>query len=192
MISPIDLHPAVDGDLGSPSFLGFAMDATIEDTGSTIMADVGSGGTLMVDARPFNLEQFHFHAPSEHVIDGKHAACEIHFVFRTGEQYAAVGLLIVEGDPATGSLASIIEALGVVAAGNTTAVDLGVLTALERTPTIRYEGSLTTPPFTEGVVWLIEAHPMTASHEQIASLQSRYSGNNHTLQSREGATVVMG
>lgn len=192
MNSPIDLHPATDGDIGSPSFIGFAMNATIEDTGTTVMADVGSGGTLIVESRPFTLEQFHFHAPSEHVIDGKHADCEIHFVTRSRDQYAAVGILIVEGDPATGSLGSIIEALGTVASGTTTAIDLGVLAALGHTPTLRYEGSLTMPPFTEGVVWLIEAHPMTASPEQIASLQARYSGNNHPLQPRKGVTVLVG
>jgi carbonic anhydrase len=131
------------------------------------------------------LVQYHFHAPSEHTIDGEHAPLEVHFVHKTAAgKLAVIGILVEEGtrdvlwDP-------IIEALP-AAPGDTRHVeDLDLdMSELRPLPTryYRYAGSLTTPPCCEGVQWVVMAEKRQISIEQMAALVSHLHDNNPPVQ----------
>ncbi len=123
------------------------------------------------------LRQFHFHVPAEHRIapsDGKGSetigfAMEVHLVHdRTdGEGRSVVAILFREGDE-NPFLAKLIDSM---AGGVGHEVDLRGLLPAEPTRIFVYQGSLTAPPCSEGVIWLVAENPMTASAEQIAALR---------------------
>jgi carbonic anhydrase len=122
----------------------------------------------------YTLQQFHFHAPSEHAINGRLADAEMHLVHRNtlGEQAVVAVLLIVDDAKANPLFDQIIfgAPVGVSAA---TEFDLGgEINAKDLLPRNRryytYTGSLTTPPCTEGVDWFVMAEPVAISSAALA------------------------
>jgi carbonic anhydrase len=133
----------------------------------------------------FELVQFHFHAPSEHTIDGEFAPLEVHFVHKSASgQLAVLGVLVEEGeyDPLW---EPIIENLP---AGpddprrlENLSFDMSQLRPLPRRY-FRYIGSLTTPPCSEGVEWAVVAEKQQISPEQMAAVVSNLHANNRPVQ----------
>ncbi|MEI7926721.1 MAG: carbonic anhydrase family protein, partial [Chloroflexota bacterium] len=78
--SPIDIAGTQPGLLGRTSIKWQAAPLSVVNNGHTIQADVANGGAIEVDGVPYTLVQFHFHAPSEHTVNGKRFAMETHFV----------------------------------------------------------------------------------------------------------------
>jgi carbonic anhydrase len=142
----------------------------IFNNGHTIEVEAEGGNFIEVDGEPFELVQFHFHSPSEHTVRGRGYDMELHLVHRNAEsELAVVGVLLRRGG-SSGALAPIFESLP---------EDVDVHHALEHTfdpgsflPAsrrhYRYDGSLTTPPCTEGVRWLVLFDSLTVSDEHLA------------------------
>ena len=142
---------------------------------------------------PFELVQFHFHAPSEHTVADRHLPMEIHFVHRSAAGKLAVLGVLVEKGPHNASFAPLASALpkseGSPKPLDQVAVNLGEL--LPKTRAIyRYEGSLTTPPCSEQVSWLVMKAPIELSAEQISTLAAALSDNSRPVQSSHGRSVV--
>lgn len=181
--TPIDVTGAVEVDLADPVFDYAALAATVVNNGHTIQANASEGNTVTVDGAVSPLKQIHFHAPSEHTIDGVSAAAEVHFVHKTDDDViTVVGVMIVEGTEANAAWQPYVDAL-TTAEGAETAVELDWAAMLPgaRT-TFRYTGSLTTPPCTEGVNWLLMSEPVALSADQIAAFVAAYEGNNRPVQ----------
>jgi carbonic anhydrase len=163
---------------------------TLLNTGSpdeeaTIRADVPAGtASLKLRRVRYELLQFHWHTPSEHEIEGRRTALEMHFVHRAADgSLLVVGVFIEEGRR-NRKLGPIFRALP--EHPGDTAVVSGVKhrgLRPDEDESFRYGGSLTTPPFTEGVQWIVLADPITMSEEQIDAFRELFEdGNSREVQ----------
>lgn len=192
--SPIDLTDAsivagaeLERQLGS-SVLTAGQRAKVMDlidNGHTIQVTNDVPATLDLDGERFRLVQYHFHAPSEHTIDGQHAPLEVHFVHKSKAGNLAVfGVLAEEGahdpiwDPVFSALPS--------KPGDKRHIE-GLELEIEELQLLpqryfRYNGSLTTPPCSEGVRWVVMAERRQLSPEQLEAITSRLHDNNRPVQ----------
>lgn len=175
--SPINLVNEIHGNLPKLEFEYYSSTVDEINNGHTIQQNIKPGSFLRVPERGLNFElkQFHFHSPSEHTIDGESFAMEMHFVHADKKgNLAVVGVLIEEGEehPVLNQLWSFMPE----SPGETSQEPIGIEETNLLPPTreyYAYSGSLTTPPCTEGVRWLVLKTPVQASSKQIATFKSR-------------------
>lgn len=164
------------------------------DHEKTIRANVSPGeGTLMLSGHQWSLAQFHFHTPSEHLINGRASPMEMHLVFSD----AADNLLVVGRDIEQGlfknrALAPIFSDLPQTAEETLDIEHFNLNSLLPNyLGSFRYSGSLTTPPFTEGVSWVELASPLYLSGSQINAFKSLFpEGNSREVQDLNGRIVL--
>lgn len=190
--SPIDISAPSDNDLTNIGFHYQPSEVHIFNNGHTVQVNYDAGSFIELDAVRYDLLQFHYHAPSEHVVDGKSFAAEIHLVHKNTEgQLAVVGILLEEGNENLAFEPFInhmpVEKSEVKNAGITT-------NANEFLPniqtTFRYSGSLTTPPCSEGVNWLVMTMPVELSPGQLSKLDEVFENNNRPLQDLNDRSIV--
>lgn len=172
--SPIDLAAAGAQDLANLVFQYQPSAINILNNGHTVQVNYDSGSSIELDGHRYKLLQFHFHAPSEHTINGQPAAAELHLVHEIDDDSpqprdkAVVGVLIQAGveNPAFQTVWNNLY----VANATPQPVD-GEVNAAEMLPalqtTYRYAGSLTTPPCTENVAWNVMTEPIEMSPAQL-------------------------
>ncbi|MCP4045361.1 MAG: carbonic anhydrase family protein [Gammaproteobacteria bacterium] len=176
--SPINLVAALHADLPQLVFDYYSKSILDEvNNGHTIQQNVQPGSFLRIPdwGMNFALKQFHFHSPSEHTVNGESFAMELHFV-HTDENgsSAVVGVFIDEGEehPVLSKMWSFMPEN----AGETSVQSIGI-EETDLLPSTReyftYGGSLTTPPCSEGVKWMVLKTPIEASVEQIAIFKAR-------------------
>jgi carbonic anhydrase len=203
--SPIDLAnavktrlPAVDLDRpGEGEFEVLTQASVVDalDNGHTIQVNSKTGEKLTVDGNVYALLQFHFHAPSEHTVDGRHLPMEMHFVHQADDgALAVVGVLVEEGAPNPG-VAPLWAQLAEVP-GTVTTVELRAEFAEPVFPDAgsgfyHYVGSLTTPPCSESVQWYVRKTFTTLSKEQIAEFTAVYNHNNRPVQVRNDRALYL-
>ena len=162
------------------------------NNGHTIQVNYSEGDTLTVGDSAYQLAQYHFHAPSEHTIDGRHFPMEMHMVHTNADGHLAViGVLIVEGahNPAFDPIWTNLPAkTGTEHHLEHIKVDVDSLLPVERT-TYRYDGSLTTPPCSEGVKWFVMTNPIALSKAQIAAFTVLFPHNVRPVQPLNGRFV---
>jgi len=175
--SPVDLTADFDLELPELLFQYHGTPVRELNNGHTIMLQVRPGNYLEIpelDQR-FNFKQAHFHSPSEHTVDGRSFAMEVHLVHANEDgELAVVGIMFEEG--AEDFMLNRIWSFMPENEGETTESPLTVFEAGVLPPTreyFRYNGSLTTPPCSEGVTWMILKQHMTASADQISRFQQR-------------------
>ena len=160
------------------------------DNGHTIEAEAeGAAGSILLGDTRYELVQFHFHAPSEHTVAGRRFPMELHLVHRSADgRLAVIGILIREGreNAALGRLLALAPAKGSEEEADVSPADL--LPASRAS--YRYRGSLTTPPCTEGVRWIVLRDPIELSGQQILAFTHRYFGNNRPTQPLNGRMVL--
>ncbi len=190
--SPIDLGEAAVAELPDLVVDYAAGAVSVIDNGHTVQAnDTVGGSAITVDGTRFSLLQMHFHSPSEHTIDGEFAPAEVHFVHRSeAGELAVIGVMLTEGDVPSDAWAAYTEAAS-VGEGNTveTSLDWPALLPAEMS-TVRYAGSLTTPPCTEGVRWMVMDTPVPLAAEQLEALAAAHEGNHRPVQVLNGREVV--
>lgn len=158
----------------------------IIDNGHTIQITVDEGSTFTFGDKTYNLKQFHFHTPSEHTLDGQHAPMEMHMVHQgEGGDLAVVGVLFQEGKTLNENFTKIIANLP-NAKGESKHIKDANLNLKVHLPrdnyAYHYTGSLTTPPCSESVQWLVLRDPVTLSKDQIEAFSSRIGPNNRPTQ----------
>jgi carbonic anhydrase len=193
--SPIDIDQAGADDPATTASLQVTHAAHVADgvnNGHTIQINYSQGDVLTVDGQPFDLVQYHFHSPSEHTVKGQHHPMEMHLVHKSADnRLAVIGVFIAEGvhnaafDPVWSSLPA---TKGAETHLENVMVDVNQLlpTSME---SYRYDGSLTTPPCSEGVEWIVMTTPIQMSPEQINAFRSIISGNNRPTQPLNGRAV---
>jgi len=189
--SPIDVTVTDEKDLTNISFHYQSSDIRILNNGHTVQVNYDAGSYIEVDGQRFDVLQFHYHAPSEHAVNGKLLAAELHIVHKNSDgQLAVVGILIAEG----AENQAFQPFLDNLPAEESEEKDTGtLLNAADLLPAIqttyRYSGSLTTPPCTEGVTWLLMTNPVELSAGQIAALEHVFEGNNRPVQALNNRSV---
>lgn len=191
--SPIDLADFVKADLKPLKLAYKAGAADIVNNGHTVQVDYAKGSTLTVDGRAFELLQFHFHAPSENTVQGKPFPMEGHLVHADKDGNLAVLAVMFREGAANALLAKLWEKMP-GKAGDKNSLPQG-LSAAQLLPKdrdyYRYNGSLTTPPCSEGVRWLLLKKPATASKAQIEQFSKAVGvANNRPLQAVNARPVL--
>jgi carbonic anhydrase len=163
------------------------------NNGETIEVRSDGAQTLRIGGKAFGLVQFHFHAPAEHLVAGDRSPLEIHFVHQAADgERAVLGALVETGrrNRAFGALRRSFPEQ----AGEETRVERPIaltrlLPASRRA--YRYPGSLTTPPCTEGIRWIVLARPVTVSARQLQALEEIVEGNSRPIQPRNGRSLIL-
>ena len=163
----------------------------IINNGHTIQVNVPPGSKLRIDSQPFELVQFHFHRPSEEQINGKPSAMVAHFVHKNSEgRLAVLGVLLKEGNENPG-----IKALWTHAPAkegpevSPEGVNFNPANLLPREYEFySYEGSLTTPPCTEGVRFFILKSQVNISREQVEAFP--FKKNARPVQPQNGRAIA--
>ena len=191
--SPIDLKGARKGDNEDVSLAWKPFAPVVLNNGHTIQANAAAGNTTKSADKTYVLRQMHFHHLSEHSVDGKLSPMEAHFVHEgPGGNLLVLGVLIKEGkeNPEIAKLWEVAPAKEGEATAKS-AVDFAKLVPV-RSDFYRYGGSLTTPPCSEIVEWVVFRDPITASKEQIEAFARLYPANNRPVQSLNDRTIVFG
>lgn len=191
--SPIDLGNFIEADLPAIVFDYKPGGRQVVNNGHAIQVNYDSGSKITVDDTQFELKQFHFHSPSENIVDGKSFPVEAHFVHVDGKGNLAVVALMFE----QGGSNSVLEKIWPHVPRNEngkadleTPVAAVDLLHADR-DYYRYDGSLTTPPCSEGVRWFVLKRPAKASPEQLRLVSEVMGhGNNRPIQPL-GARVVL-
>lgn len=165
------------------------------NNGHTVQADVSdTADTVSLDGASYTLAQFHFHTPSEHALNGKHYPLEMHFVNKdAGGHIAVVGVFVQTGAENT-LLAPVFNALPSTEtpagthAGKPVQVDIAAVLPKNLKAYV-YTGSLTTPPCTEGVHWIVLEQPIEMSSTQIEAFKKIFHDNHRPLQKISGREV---
>jgi len=192
--SPVDVPSSAPGKAQPAKIAYRAGAADIVNNGHTVQVDYKPGSVVTVDGRAYELKQFHFHAPSENRIDGKTFPLEGHLVHADAQgKLAVVAVMFTEGAD-NAALASLWKNLP-THEGEKQAVpasfDASALLPAERSY-YRFAGSLTTPPCSEGVTWLVMRTPVTASAAQVAAFTKAVGfANNRPVQPLNGRKVVL-
>ncbi|WP_051133571.1 carbonic anhydrase [Nocardia paucivorans] len=194
--SPIDLPAHTELHPDDHIDIEYGVLETVETTnnGHTVQANVpaGNGNRILIAGRPYELTQFHFHTPSEHTIDGAGAAMELHLVHTGPGGALAVLAILLQPDGGRSPFASLLTdppaELG--ASVRTGPLDLRVLLPANRAQ-FRYEGSLTTPPCSEGVTWTVLRHPMSVAGSEVDRYRALFPHSNRPVQPRYGRPVTV-
>jgi|GEM_PF-110122 len=193
--SPIDIPPSAatnPADLGltyNPSALN------IFNNGHTIQVNYDPGSALKIDGDTYELVQYHFHAASEHTVSGKQRPMELHLVHKNAKnQLAVVGVFLEQGVE-NAAYAPIFNNLP-AKEGEPHAVPGVKVDGDDLLPAVktywRYNGSLTTPPCTEGVKWLVMNTPVAVSAGQIGKYTAIYPNNARPVQPLGNRQFIVG
>lgn len=189
--SPIDISQFEVAGHPNIIFNYKASAATVINNGHTIQANLADrDNSIAVDDVPFQLIQFHFHTPSEHTINGLSFPIELHLVHSDAAGNLAVVGVMMRNGAENRELSSIFNSK---AAERESAFedsfDISNLLP-EGAAYYRYTGSLTTPPCTEGVMWIVLETPIEMSEMQIQSFKEIFPFNNRPIQPLNGRRII--
>jgi carbonic anhydrase len=189
--SPIDIREGLKLSLDPVAFDYQPSSFKVQDNGHTIQVNLAAGNSIEVLGQRFELVQFHFHRPSEESIDGRRFDMVAHFVHKSLEGRLAVVAVLIERGGAQGQLQQVwnnlpLEKGDTVSARGT--LDLERLLPSDR-GYFTYMGSLTTPPCSEGVLWMVMKQPLQASADQLGVFARLYPMNARPIQSASGRLI---
>ncbi|WP_373988884.1 carbonic anhydrase [Duganella sp. BuS-21] len=189
--SPIDIRDGMKVELEQINFDYHPSSFNVTDNGKTVQVMVGGGNFITVGNRMYELIQFHFHRPSEERINGKGYEMVVHLVHKDGEGRIAMLALLLE----RGKQQPVIQTVwnNLPLEKYDTAAPSTVLDPMDLLPARReyftFMGSMTTPPCTEGVLWLVMKEPVQASPAQMALFSRLYPLNARPVQPGAGRII---
>ena len=191
--SPIDIVDPKKEKLPAIGFSYHAASLNVINNGHTIQVNYAAGSSIERDGKTYQLAQFHFHHMSENAIKGQHTPMELHLVHKDNDGNLAVVAVMLKEGKANKQVATVWSNLPSVEGKENTpasvAVDAaGLLPHKHKYHT--FPGSLTTPPCSENVLWLVLEERVTLSKEQIAKFAAVYPNNARPLQPLNGRTVL--
>ena len=189
--SPIDIRSGVRVDLEPIQFDYRPTGFRVVDNGHTIQVNLDGGNSIEVQGRRYDLLQFHFHRPSEERIDGRQFDMVAHLVHKDPEGRLAVVAVLLDRGSAHPLVQTVWNNLPlekgseVVVRAN---LDMNHLLPADRRY-FTYMGSLTTPPCSEGVLWMVMQQPVPIANEQINVFSRLYPMNARPVQSASGRLI---
>ncbi len=193
--SPINIQTSetIKASLPPLGVTSASLEGTIVDNGHTLQVTITRGDQIVeLLGTQYKLSQFHFHRQSEHAVDGVHAAMEAHFVHTAPDgTNAVIGVLLDVGDanplleralqqmPAVKNVGQSFE--GSIQIQDLLPADLSYWT---------YTGSLTTPPCSQGLSWIVLKNRRTISTAQVTQFGQRFGHNARPLTKRNHRPVL--
>ena len=190
--TPIDLAGGMKAEAGALALDYKPLPLRVVNNGHTIQVNADAGCSCSIGGAKYDLLQFHFHHPSEHLLAGKSFDLECHFVHKSGANaLAVVGVFIKPGakNPALAPLFDSMpskEGPEVKVSGT---IDPSALMP-KSGGYFRYMGSLTTPPCSEGLTWTVFKEPIEASPDQIKQFASLFANNARPVQRRNRRFLI--
>jgi carbonic anhydrase len=190
--SPIDVSETIDAKLKLVGFGYKAGGYEVVNNGHTIQVNIEDGSHIIVDNAHFNLKQFHFHSPSENHISGKSYPLEAHLVHADKDGNLAVVAVVFNEGKANAVVDAAWREMPKAEGKNALSTKVSAAGLLPKDRAYyRYNGSLTTPPCTEGVRWIVMKKPMTVSKDQLNAFQSTLGfANNRPIQPANARPVL--
>jgi carbonic anhydrase len=189
--SPIDIRNGIKVEQEPLRFDYKPSYFRIIDNGHTIQVNYGAESRLTVLGRTYELLQFHFHRPSEERIDGRAFDMVVHLVHKDLDgKLAVVAVLLQEGkaNPLIQTLWNNLPLEKNEEYSPKASLEIANLLPANR-DYYSYMGSLTTPPCTEGVLWLVLKQPVELSAEQIRVFTRFYASNARPIQKQNGRVI---
>lgn len=191
--SPIDIETYKTNEVSARlEFYYKASSVELINNGHTVQAIPDKDNYIIALGKSYHMRQIHFHDPSEHHLDGVIYPMEIHMVHTDSSGGLAVVALLVKEGPSN-------SVLGAIWSGLPHDIDEhsrpdGKLDMLKLIPDMQdiyhYQGSLTTPPCTEGVEWFVIGNPIRMSKEQISEFKKLHPGNSRPIQDPSPVEVI--
>ena len=193
--SPIDIrtHDVHGGSLPALVFNYKPTPLHIVDNGHSIQVDVEPGSFLTIGGKTYQLVQFHFHHPSEERIDGKAADMVAHLVHRNSEGALAVVAVMLNPGKANDMVETLWSHLPKQKEHELDFAKLRINPAAllpSNHSYYTYTGSLTTPPCTEGVRWVVLKSPSSLSKREISTFAARYPNDARPVQPLNGREIL--
>jgi len=203
--SPINLpQKAEPSSFASIDFRYQPTKLNISNTGKSLTVTYDPGSSLVVDDREYALEQFHFHVPGEHHLNGLEFPMEAHLVHRAADGELLVVAIMFYGGvinkpqvmatvintPALDSIWQQMPAAG-SQVGAADSVNVADLLPVDRTY-MTYQGSLTTPPCSEGVRWIVLTTPSVVGPDHLEKFRTLVGRNNRPIQPLNGRLIQSG
>lgn len=187
--SPIDITNAVKSNLPPLKFDYHPIPLVIQNNGHTVQVTTTDAGTLTIGEENYKLVQFHYHTPSDEVINHKQADMVIHLVHKNDKRELAVVAVLLDASSQTEGNNHFVEVVsnnlpatpGEPQKKGEVSIDLNELLPKDLNY-YAYEGSLTAPPCTEGVKWHILKHHVTLSKAELEKFSKLYPNNNRPVQ----------
>ncbi|HEU4647799.1 MAG TPA: carbonic anhydrase family protein [Gemmatimonadales bacterium] len=190
--SPIDIRNPQRTGLPQLTFDYHPVPLKIINNGHSIQVDYAPGSFITVGTRKYQLIQFHFHHPSEETINGHAYDMVAHLVHRDADGHLAVVAVLFKQGHANPLIQRLWDHLPMIV-GSEMAVDSVRVSAADLLPGhtgyFTFDGSLTTPPCTEGVRWLVLSDPAEISSAELHTLGSLYPNNARPTQPLNGRIV---
>ena len=191
--SPIDIRDGAKLALEPIRFDYKPAPLRMIDNGHTVQINYAEGSSILVAGERYELKQFHFHKPAEERVEGRTYDMVAHLVHQSADgRLAVVAVLFEVGEQSNAFIAGLwphlpLESLREVAPLEAS-VDVNNLLPEARSY-YTYMGSLTTPPCSEGVLWLVLKTPVQISREQVGVFGRLYAMNARPLQPANGRLI---
>jgi carbonic anhydrase len=169
-----------------------ASGGTVVNNGHTIQVDVVGENTLTVRGATYKLVQFHAHHPAEERVNNKSFSMVMHLVHRSAEGKLAVIAVLMDPGPANLLIQKVWTHMPLDVQDKvrmpSDLINLNDLLPVDRRY-YQFMGSLTTPPCTEGVLWMVLKQPVTLSREQLRVFAQLFPNNARPVQPLQGRIV---
>jgi carbonic anhydrase len=192
--SPIDIRDGIPVQLDPIQFDYRSSAFRVIDNGHTVQVNVEPGNSITVGGRRYDLVQFHFHRPSEERINGRQYDMVAHLVHKDLEGRLAVVAVLMDQGKAHPVVQQVWNNLPLEKNQEQAALsnmDLNLLLPEQR-QYYTYMGSLTTPPCSEGVLWMVMKQPAAMSRDQVAVFGKLYPMNARPIQNTSGRLIKEG
>lgn len=185
--SPVDIAGQIKAQTAKIKLNYNSVTASIQNTGKAIRIMPANAGSILLDGHAYNLKYIEFHSPSEHAVNGHRATLESQFVHEDAKGNKVVVAVLYDVGVADPMLASLWTFLPTDPGQPVPLPDL-LINAQDLLPSTddfyAYSGSLTTPPCTEGVTWMVYSSPLSVSAEQADAFARVIGANARPLQDR--------
>lgn len=158
------------------------------DTGHSDQVNLPPGNSITYGGTKYELQQFHFHTPSEHTVDGKASPMEAHFVHKSADGKLLVVALMLKNGTGGAPFATVLTTLPASGDKRSVEVDLPAILPPDHWH-FAYSGSLTTPPCSEDVQWIVMRGKDVVSKEELDAFKAKYAKNARPVQPTKGRTV---
>jgi len=192
--SPINVTHSHDANLTPIKFNYSSTPNEIINNGHTVQVNIAKGSSIELDNKTYELKQYHFHTPSENHIEGKSFPLEVHFVHAAKDNELAVVAVLFEYGNDNQTLAKLWEKMPMEASQKHELKNIAK-NLMDLIPTnkqyYRFNGSLTTPPCSEGVKWIVLGKHLKVSKAQIEKFSKAVHGtNNRPIQALNARVIV--